>query len=260
MRYYKVTKFADENDKIGTVVGIFPSMTTVLSNTANKYFLKKWEQKIGVEAAKKITENANKRGTVMHRLCEIYLGLPQDMPKPDKLQKTLDMSITDEEINQFDTRAIIVGGMLFYNYLRNNSFDFIKANVATEMFLWTDKHGGYAGTVDNISTIFATNEFGEHDAIIDFKTALKPKDPEFIEDYKCQVAGYAVMAFHRLGIKVKRAYIMISNEITDKPQIVILDSDELNHYYKEFRERLRIFYDKYPPISVDLINGEDELF
>lgn len=260
MRYYKVTKFSGPDDKVGTILGIFPSITTVLSQTANKIFLKKWEKKIGEENAKRITENAAKRGNVMHRLCEIYLGLPNEMSNADKLETTLQQSITDKEINSFDTRSIIVGGMLFYNYIRANSFAFIKENIYTECFMWTDKHGGFAGTIDNVSMMFADEEHGEHEAIIDFKTSLKPKEDEWIEDYKLQVSAYAVMLFHRKGIKIKKAHIMISNEITHIPQIFTLSIDELNYYYKEFRERLNKFYEKFPPISIALMNAENDLF
>lgn len=260
MRYYKVTQFADEHDTVGIIRGIFPSITTILSNTADKSFLKKWEQKIGKEAADKITENATRRGTVMHRLCEIYLGLPMDMPKEERLEKTITASITDAEICSFDNRAIIVGGMLFYNYIRSGSFDFIKKNIVTERFLWTDKHGGYAGTVDNISEMVATELLGEHAAVIDFKTALKPKDNNRIEDYKIQTSAYAVMAYHRLGIKVKRTHIMISNEKTETPQIFTLEAADLKHYYGLFQERLNAFYNKFPPISLEVMSAENDLF
>lgn len=255
MRYYKVTQFAGPEDTVGIVRGIFPSVTTVLGQTANKMFLKKWEKKIGVENAQRITENAGKRGTVMHRLCEIYLGLPDAMEKKDRLEETLRQSVTDKEICSFNNRDIIVGGMLFYNYIRSGTFDIIKKTVITEKFLWTDRHGGYAGTVDNISILLDDTH-----SIIDFKTALKPKDENWIEDYKNQVSAYAVAAYDRLKIKAKSANILISNEVTPTPQIFRLEAQDMKAYYEEFIRRLNQFYEKYPPIQADLINAEDDLF
>lgn len=255
MRYYKVTQFSGPDDTVGIVRGIFPSVTTVLGQTANKLFLKKWEKKIGVENAQRITENAGKRGTVMHRLCEIYLGLPFEMDKKERLEETLRRSVTDKEICSFDNRSIIVGGMLFYNYIRAGTFDIIKKTIITEKFLWTERHGGYAGTVDNISTLL-----DDTDSIIDFKTALKPKDENYIEDYRNQVSAYAVAAYDRLKIKAKSANILISNEVTPTPQVFRMEAKDMKEYYTSFTQRLAQFYAKYPPIKVDLINAEDDLF
>jgi genome maintenance exonuclease 1 len=255
MRYYKVTQFSGPDDKIGIIRGIFPSVTTVLGQTSDKLFLKKWEKKIGIENAQRITENAGKRGTVMHRLCEIYLGLPHEMDKKERLEETLRQSVTDKEICSFDNRSIIVGGMLFYNYIRSGTFDMIKKTVITEKFLWTERAGGYAGTVDNISILSDDSE-----SIIDFKTALKPKDEDWIQDYKLQVSAYAVAAYDRLGTKAKSANILISNEISPTPQIFRLEQKDMRAHYEEFKERLNWFYNKYPPIKADLLNAEDDLF
>jgi len=251
MRYYKVTHFADKNDTEGKVIGIFPSVTSVLGATADKTFLKKWENKIGKEKAEYITKSAGRRGTVMHRLCELYLSLPNMMEPEDRLDETLRMSTNDKEINEFDNRAKIVGGMLFYNFIRNNTFQLIKESKMQERFLWTIRGGGYAGTVDNVSELW-NNE----DCIIDFKTARKKKDPNNIEDYKCQVGAYAVAVYDRTGLKPKSAHILISNEKDNEPQDIFLDSKELKLYYNKFLERLAIFYTKFPPIQIGEISTD----
>lgn len=256
MRYYKVTEYVNETYKEGTVLGLFPSVTTVLGQTANKFGIKKWEEKIGKEAAARITQNAGKRGTVMHRLCEIYLGLPHELPAAERLEETLRISVQDKEINQFDNRSKIVGGMLFYNYIRANTFSIIKQTKLTEQFLWTTRDGGYAGTVDNVSTLV-----DETDSVIDFKTALRPKNEKYIEDYKCQVAAYAVAVFDRTGIRVRSANIMISNETTPEPQVFKMEQKELKIYYQKFTARLKEFNEKYPAIEPELLNeaGKDPM-
>lgn len=255
MRYYKITEFASDDDIIGKVLGIFPSVTSVLGATANKMFLKRWEKKIGKENAERITKNAGYRGTVMHRLCEIYLGLPIELTNADRLEETLRLSITDREIDSFDNRSKLVGGMLFYNYIRAKTFDVIKKNIITEKFLWTVRGGGYAGTVDNVSTLI-----NDTDSVIDFKTALKPKAENYIEDYKCQVSAYAIAVYDRLGIKVKSANIMISNEISPEPQVFTMHQSDLKEYYLKFIGRLNQFYEKFPPIKLDVIESDFELF
>lgn len=251
MRYYKVTKFENKSDKEGSVIGIFPSVTSVLGATSDKTFLKKWEKRIGKDQADYITQSAGKRGTVMHRLCEIYLGLPMLMDKADRLEETLRQSVNDREINEYDNRAKMVGGMLFYNFIRSKTFDIIQETLITEKFLWTTRGGGYAGTVDNVSELF---KFGT--AVVDFKTSRKAKDPNQIDDYKCQVGAYAVAVYDRLGYKPRSARILISNEVDTMPQDIILESVELKSYYNKFLERLAIFYNKFPPIHIGPVNTD----
>lgn len=243
MRYYRVTQFKDQNDKTGLVIGTFPSVTSILGATSDKGFLKKWEDRIGVAKAKYITESAGKRGTVMHRLCEIYLSMPMELAEEDRLEETLKMANTDKEINEYDNRAKMVGAMLFFNFIRSKTFKLISKTRLQEQFLWSIRGGGFAGTVDNVSVLW----HGE-DGVIDFKTARKPKNPNQIDDYKCQVAAYAVAVFDRTGIKPKTAHILISNEAEAEPQNIYLDKDELNKYYKIFLNRLTAFYAKFPPL------------
>lgn len=236
-RYYQVC------DSSG-IIGTFPSVTTVLGETSDKTGLTAWRDRIGHEKADTISQNAANRGTVMHRLCEIYLNLPQSMSSSDRLEETLSLSRLDDEIEKFDNRAKIVGGALFYNYIKAGSFNEIQKVIAQEKFLWTSRDGGYAGTVDNVSQLI-TDEYG----IIDFKTARKPKDEKWIEDYKHQVAAYSVAVWDRLKIKTTTCRIWISNETTDRPQHFSMSSAEMKDYYFKFRERLAKFYELHPPIT-----------
>ena len=166
-RYYQVS------DSTG-ILGTFPSVTSVLGDTSDKSGLDAWRNRIGHQKADQIGQDAANRGTVMHRLCEIYLNLPQSMSAKDRLEDTLALARIDDEIDQFDNRAKIVGGMLFYNFIKSNSFDEIKRVIAQERFLWTARDGGFAGTVDNVSELIT----GDH-AIVDFKTARKPKEEKW---------------------------------------------------------------------------------
>ena len=165
------------------------------------------------------------------------------MKDADRLEETLSLARLDDEIEQFDNRAKIVGGMLFYNYIKSGSFNEIKQVIAQEKFLWTARDGGYAGTLDNLS-VLVSDETG----IVDFKTARKPKDEKWIEDYKRQVSAYAVAVWDRLGIKVNTCRIWISNEQSISPQHFRMSSSEMRDYYFSFREKLAEFYKKNPPL------------
>jgi genome maintenance exonuclease 1 len=237
-RYYQVS------DSTG-IVGTFPSVTSVLGETSDKTGLDAWRNRVGHQKADQIGKDAANRGTVMHRLCEIYLNLPQSMSVNDRLEDTLSLARLDDEIDQFDNRAKIVGGMLFYNFIKSNSFDEIKRVIAQEKFLWTARDGGFAGTVDNVSELI-TNDV----AIVDFKTARKPKDEKWIEDYKHQVAAYSVAVWDRMQVKAVTCRIWISNEVSVSPQHFRMDSSDMREYYFKFRERLSKFYEMHPPIIV----------
>lgn len=237
-RYYQVS------DSSG-IIGTFPSVTSVLGETSDKTGLDAWRNRVGHAEADRIGRDAANRGTVMHRLCEIYLNLPASMKPKDRLEECLSLSRLDDEIDEFDSRAKIVGGMLFYNFIKSNSFDEIKRVIAQERFLWTPRDGGYAGTVDNVSELI-TNDV----AIVDFKTARKPKEEKWIEDYKHQVAAYSVAVWDRMQVKAVTCRIWISNEMSITPQYFRMDQGEMREYYYKFRERLADFYKKNPPIII----------
>jgi genome maintenance exonuclease 1 len=235
-RYYQVA--ADS-----TWVGSFPSVTSVLGETSDKSGLDAWRDRIGVDKANEISTDAMKRGTVMHRLCEIYLNLPASLQPLDRLNETLSISRLDDEIDKFDNRAKIVGGALFYNYIRAGAFNDIKKVIAQEKFLWTSRDGGYAGTLDNLSQLINAEY-----AVIDFKTAKKPKQEKWIEDYKLQVAAYAIAVWDRMQIKVTTCRILISNEASHEPQQFTMVAKDIRDYYLMFRARLLQFYELHPPV------------
>jgi genome maintenance exonuclease 1 len=237
-RYYEVS------DSSG-VIGTYPSVTSILGSTSDQTGLDAWRNRIGHTKAEQIGKDATSRGTVMHKLCELYLNLPASMSEKDRLEETLSLARLDDEIDQFDSRAKIVGGMLFYNYIKSGSFTEIKKVIAQEKFLWTSRDGGFAGTLDNLSVLMS-----EDTAIVDFKTARKPKEEKWIEDYKLQVSAYAVAVWDRLNIKVSTCRIWISNEQSIAPQHFRLSSSEMREYYGKFRERLADFYLKNPPIII----------
>lgn len=233
-RYYQVTQDSQ-------TIGIFPSVTSILGETGDKEWLDKWKGRIGEQKANEISSDATNRGTVMHRLCEIYLNLPMSMSAYDRVNETLSLSRLDDEIDKFDNRAKIVGGALFYNYIRAGSFNDIQKVIAQEKFIWSARNGGYAGTLDNLSQLI-TDDY----AIIDFKTAKKPKDEKWIDDYKLQVAAYAVAVWDRLQIQVSTCRILISNEIDHKPQTFTMTPKDIRDYYIMFRKRLSTFYEMHP--------------
>jgi hypothetical protein len=232
-RHYEVTT------KDGVIIGAFPSITTILSETQDKTFLKKWKDRVGDAEAYKISVDATERGNVMHRLCELYCELP-DMDKHKRLQLMLETARTDGEVNQHDTRAIIVGTQLFFNFYHTGFFDNIKKGIFQEKFLWNyfiykGEDLSYAGTVDNFSVVIENG----HKKVIDFKTSKKRKPDKWIISYKKQCAAYSYAIKARYDIMPDGCEIWISNEMDNDPQCFKMNSDDIKYYFKEFMKDRR---------------------
>ena len=93
LRHYEVTS------EDGNVIGVFPSITTVLGETSDKSGLEKWKKRVGEAEAKRIGELSMNRGTVMHRLVELYKATEGD--KSERLNALKEVASTDEETNQY---------------------------------------------------------------------------------------------------------------------------------------------------------------
>lgn len=238
-RHYEVRSLDD------AVIGAFPSVTSILGSTKDQSGLDKWRDRVGHDVAKKIGKDAVERGTVMHRLCELYCNFSEDIPKHERLQLMLEESRNDEEILQFDARAIIIGSQLFYNFYQTDFFDRIKQGIFQEKFIWnklsyTNKNGvtedlSYAGTLDNFSIMD-----DDLKKIVDFKTAKKAKQEKWIESYKKQCAAYSYAVKERYGIMPEAGEIWISNEIDRYPQCFTMNSNDIKFYFKEFiKDRIK---------------------
>lgn len=229
MRYYQVS---DESGIIGT----FPSVTTILGNTSDKSGLEKWRNKVGHEEADRISKLSMNRGTVMHRLIELYKQLKGT--KDENLEVIREALKTDEEIIQFDKEYIVEGYKFFMKFWYNHSkfFDRVEEVLAAEKFLWSVKGGGYAGTVDNVSKLKDGKIL-----VIDYKNSRKAKMREWIQDYFIQASAYVVAFWERTGIRPRGVEIWIANEPESCPQIFELNEEEIKIYFKLFQERLNKF-------------------
>lgn len=186
-----------------------PSVTTVLGHFKKDKIIE-WRNKIGAEEADKITNRAATRGTKFHALMERYLCNENDLFEdvmPDMKQAFKDIESTIDKIDNI-------------HYI--------------ETPLWSERLG-LAGRTDVI---------GEYDgvpSIIDFKTSVKEKKEEWIDNYFEQGTAYALMYKERVGIAIQQVVIIISVDGLTKPQVFIkptidyVDSliTKIWHYKKE---------------------------
>ena len=159
------------------------SITSVTSHY-NKEIFKKWRARVGDEEANRISKRSTTRGTQTHELIETHL---------------LNKEVTFEQPGP---------KMLFLQ--AKKALGNINRIYALEESLYS-KELGVAGTVDCIAEY--TGESGEPElAIIDFKTAAKPKPRDWIENYFVQAAAYGCMFYELTGIPVKKLVIIMTCE------------------------------------------------
>ena len=238
-RFYQVSKD-------GKVIAKLPSVTTILGNTKDQSGLDEWRDRIGHEEADRISRLSMNRGTIMHRLIELYKTKTSGEPS-ERLETLKEISQTDEECTQFkeEPEGEIWWNSaweMFYKFYNNHAdyFGQIAKVISAEEFLWTSRLGGWAGTVDNISEL-VDNKI----KVIDYKNSRKPKREDWIQDYYLQTSAYWLAYWDRYGIKADGAEIWIANEIDDLPQKFTLNQKDLEFYLKEFMKRRKMFNDKF---------------
>jgi ATP-dependent exoDNAse (exonuclease V) beta subunit len=202
VEYPKINIDGKRHYQIGHVH--YPSITTVLGSTADKSYLKEWRNRVGDEAADRITNNSARRGTNLHQMCEDYL---KNNPLSCKLPDALEMF--------YSVRPIL------------NRIDNIHCQ---EKSLYSHKIK-IAGSVDCIG------EFDGVLSVIDFKNSRRIKEEEDIFDYFLQATFYSLAYQEMTGIKIKQVVIIIAVE-DEKPQVFI---KEIRPYIEPLVERRKLF-------------------
>lgn len=186
---------------------LYPSVTTV-TGLMNVDSIKKWRKAVGEEAANAITSKAAKRGTRFHSVCEDYLN------------------------NNLDTNKYSVFDIDYFNNIKPYMDEYIDNIHMQETRLYSD-FLQMAGTVDCIA------EYAGRLAIIDFKSARKPKERSYIENYFCQATAYAIMYEELTGTPVPNIVIMINVDdegaqiFTSKRDHHVSNLIEIRKKYKE---------------------------
>ena len=159
-----------------------PSVTTILQATQDAEkaeSLKRWTQKVGEAAARRVLEQATKRGTAMHSYLETYLQGGQ----------VLDLRDIGREASSMAETII------------DRGFKDIEEIWGSEVTLFYPNL--YAGATD-LCGIYQGRE-----SIIDFKSSNKPKKVEWITDYKLQMVAYAMAHNCVYGTDIEQGVILM---------------------------------------------------
>jgi len=186
----------------------YASVTTVLT-AYNKKAIMEWRERVGEEEANKVSAQASSRGTRVHSLCETYL---KNELSPMKLSTMMP-----------DAKE------LFYK-IKPFLDTHIGRVYALEQALYSDELR-IAGRVDCIA------EWDDKLSVIDFKTASKEKNEDWIENYFMQCSAYAEMFEERTGKPIDQIVVAIA-VANGNPQIFVKEKQDylrgLNYFIDEY--------------------------
>jgi genome maintenance exonuclease 1 len=159
-----------------------PSVTTILSATKkDKEALEAWIKRVGPEEADRIKNEAGRVGTYLHEVIERMVAF-RDLPRPTNWEMC---------------KGYEMGYKIINTYFRN-----VNEIWGSEVSLYYPEK--YAGTTDLVGV------YRDKPAIIDFKQSNKPKRREWIEDYFCQLAAYAMAHDEIHGTTIDNAVILMA--------------------------------------------------
>ena len=192
-----------------------PSVTTILQATQpedKRLALAAWKTRIGAVEADKVKNDAATRGTAMHTHLEKFL-LGEgylDLTTEGQASRTM----ADEIINKG---------------LKNRLVEF----WGLEVTLYYPEL--YAGATDVVGV------YDGEESIVDFKQSNKPKRREWIEDYKLQLAGYALAHNEVYGTNIMKGVNLICTK-DNLYQEFIFDGEEFKKAKYDWLRRVDHYY------------------
>ncbi|WP_036479310.1 PD-(D/E)XK nuclease family protein [Myxosarcina sp. GI1] len=188
---------------------IYPSVSKILTATKperDRQALQRWRKRVGYQQAQKISTAACQRGTSLHTAIKYYL---EGKPLPEDVEDNVFWHSITPVLTEV-SKVHLVESAVYHQECR------------------------YAGVVDCLG------EWESDLCVFDWKTASKPKKIEWITDYCLQVTAYTAAIASLYNVNVDRAIIAIA--LSDREaQTFHLNSEELNDYWQQFNERLRLY-------------------
>ena len=191
-----------------------PSVTTILAATQSEekqQSLQRWKDRVGLDAADQIKNEAANRGTAMHAYLEDHLSGKNriDLTPVGQEARTMAQMIVDQGLKDLNE---IWGSEVTVHY-----------------------PGLYAGATD-VAGIYNSAE-----SIIDFKQSNKPKRREWISDYFTQLGAYAMAHNHVYGTKINQGVILMCTK-DNLFQKFIVDGQEFVRFQHDFLRKVDQYY------------------
>ena len=211
--YVSASRIEDQGTRLYDVNGSrLPSVTTILGATKDQQFLKEWKAKVGEAEADRIKNLSSRRGTAMHKFLEHYiLGTGYD-----------DLTELGQKAKAMAKKVIDIGLTPVEEY------------YGAEVTLYYP--GLYAGSTDLVCV------HNGKDSIVDFKQSNRPKREDWIDDYKMQIAAYAMAHDYVHNSKIEQGIIMVCTPDLYYQEFVVSGA-ELRQWKHKFLKRLDMYYD-----------------
>lgn len=188
-----------------------PSVTTVLSKTKDMTFLKEWRKSMGEERANEVVQRSIKYGNRVHQNLEDYIMEGAEA--------------SGNVIAKHMTKQIITKGL-----------SKVSEIWGCEVMVYAE--GIYAGTTD------ACGLHENDESIIDFKNARSLRKEEWVQDYKLQVAAYALCHNEMFDTNIRKGVVMLATQ-DGHYQEWIIEDDEFDQACEDWANRLEEYYKKY---------------
>jgi len=206
-------KTTEEGRRYFTPTGeAYPSVTTVLG-VLSKESIMAWRKRVGEAEANRISTQASRRGTAVHKICENYIDNKEDWKE-----------------------GVQPANMFMFNSMKPVLDEKINNIWFQECFLYSDEYQT-AGQVDCIG------EWEGELAVIDFKTSRRVKKEEHILGYFMQVAFYAKAFTEMTGTEVKKGVVFIGVD-DNEPQTFVFNTDDYLDHFKAVREKYSELHEK----------------
>ena len=191
-----------------------PSVTSVLKVTKSeedKASLENWKERVTHKEANRITNEASRRGTLMHSYIEDFLRgrINESFFESNEQYKSMAKQIIDNGIK----------GKLEEIY-----------GIETTLY-YPQK---YAGTADLVSVYLG------QETIVDFKQANKPKKVDYIQDYFLQLGAYTLAHNVVYETNITSGVILLCT-VDNLFQDFQIEGQELIMYQNLFLGRLKKF-------------------
>ena len=213
---------------------VYPSVTTILGDTADKFNLDAWRVRVGAEVADYISKNSSDIGTAAHKFNEAYLN--------------------NHEVS-YEAGEHTLYGKAHHMNMRQY-LDQIGTIHGTEVGLVSKKHG-FAGTADCIGEYVIPELLGAYSinpwlegrnggrvSIIDFKCKSKQQTKSWMHDHFLQVAAYAMAWEEMTGIRIDQGVILASNRYGTMQQFIV----RFGRHGSDFLDRLAQYKNNNRPV------------
>tara|TARA_R100000773_G_scaffold26881_1_gene23304 strand:+ start:142 stop:912 length:771 start_codon:yes stop_codon:yes gene_type:complete len=211
--YVSGTRVDDHGTRTYDVNGYrLPSVTTILGATKDQQFLKDWKAKVGEAEAERIKNISSSRGTAMHKFLEHYiLGTGyNDLTELGQKAKTMAEKIIDVGLAP------------------------VEEWYGSEVTLYYP--GLYAGSTDLVCL------HNGKETVVDFKQSNRPKREEWIDDYKMQIAAYAMAHDYVHKSNIEQGVIMVCTPDLYYQEFKVSGPD-LRSWKHRFLKRLDMYYE-----------------